>query len=87
MPNGIVLTAAAVALGAAFVAVLRLRVALDTVELTLRITVSGLRAAVRAAARVPVTAGGIGEDVRRGQEALGRLDALKGQPVPPGQSQ
>jgi hypothetical protein len=58
-------------------ALMRLRAALDGVELTMRVLVTGLRTASRAARNVPATAEAIAGDAARSEGGLARLDALK----------
>ena len=77
MPAGFVLGAVTVTVVVTLYALVRLRAALDGVELTVRMIVTGLRTASRAARCVPGTADAIAGQVTRGQGGLARLDALK----------
>ena len=77
MPTGLILGAVTVTVVVTLWALVRLRAALDGVELTLRVIVTGLRTASRAARCVPGTADAIAGDVTQGQGTLARLDALK----------
>jgi hypothetical protein len=77
VPTGLVLGAVTVTVLVTLYALVRLRSALDGVELTLRVIVTGLRTASRAVRCVPGTADAIAGDVTRGQGDLARLDALK----------
>jgi hypothetical protein len=77
VPTGLLLGAVTVAVLVTLYVLVRVRAALDGVELTLRIIVTGLRTASRAARCVPGTTDAIAGDVVRGQGTLARLDALK----------
>jgi len=62
-------------------ALLRLRRALDGAEYSLRLIVTALRIANRAAGRLPATAARIGSDAVAGQARLDRLEDLKARPA------
>jgi hypothetical protein len=75
--TAIVLGAVTVTVLVTLYALVRLRAALDGVELTMRVLVTGLRTASRAARNVPATAEAIAGDAARSEGELARLDALK----------
>lgn len=80
MVTAIVLGAVAVTLAVLVFALVRLRRALDGVELTLRVIVTGMRIATRAAGNVPATAAHIGSNAVAGRAELDRLEDLKVRP-------
>jgi hypothetical protein len=75
--TALVLGAVTVTVLVTLYALVRLRAALDGVELTMRVLVTGLRTASRAARNVPATAEAIAGDAARSEGELARLDALK----------
>lgn len=77
MATGVILVTVTLTLAVTLFALLRLRAALDGVELNLRFLVTGLRTAARAVHRVPSTADTIADHVAGSEGGIGHLETLK----------